>query len=385
MEWLEANFGIEGTSLNIWWRLAIIAAILIIAYLVDFIFNRILIPTIKRITDLTSAKWDDILLSEKVCKTFSALLPPIILTFALPFALKGQLEVIVSRLTLIYIVINVCRFLSVLVGAIFDLFKFKQQQRATSLKGICQTFQIVIWFIGIIIMISILIDKSPLYLITGLGAFATVMMLVFQDSIKGLVAGMQLSINDMVRTGDWIVMPNRNVDGVVTEISLTTVKVQNWDNTIMTVQPYALITETFQNWRGMSDGDGRRIARSVNVNMQSVRCCTESEFNKWRSENYLPETAILGVATNLEAFRNCIENYLRADARINKDMTLMVRELTAGPEGLPVQIYCFSCTKVWEEYEGIQSQLVEYCLARMKDFDLVAYQRSTGADKLLFA
>lgn len=382
-EWIERNIGVDNMSLNIWWRLAIIFGIILAAYLVDFILSKLIIPGIRKITSKTETQADDILLSDKVCKSFSAIIPPVILTFALPFALRGNVQLIIERLTLIYIVVNVCRFLSTLISAFHELFIYRGHEKAKSLKGLFQTIQVSVWFVGAVAMVGILVDKSPLILLGGLGAFATVMMLVFQDSIKGLVAGVQLSVNEMVRPGDWISMPSRNVDGVVTEITLSTVKVRNWDNTVMTIQPYALLTETFQNWKGMKESDGRRITRQVNIDIHSVRFCTKSELTEWKKNGYLPVDAKEGYATNLQAFRSYMENYLRHNKAINHEMTLMVRQLTGSSEGIPLQIYCFSKTKVWEEYEGVQSQLVEFMLSSMSHFGIYPFQRSSGADKLL--
>lgn len=383
-EWIERNIGVDNTTLNIWWRLAIVAGIVLAAYLVDFILSRLIVPAIRKITSKTETQADDILLSDKVCRSFSAIIPPIILTFALPFALRGTVQMVIERVTAVYIAINVCRFVTTFIGALHELFIYRGHEKARSLKGLFQTFQVVVWFFGAIAMVSVLINKSPLILLGSLGAFAAVMMLVFQDSIKGLVAGIQLSLNDMVRPGDWIVMSSRGVDGVVTEITLTTVKVQNWDNTIMTIQPYALITDTFQNWKGMSESDGRRISRSVNININSVRFCKMNEFQEWKRKGYLPSTATEETATNLEAFRGFFEQYLRSNAAINSSMTLMVRQLNATSEGIPLQIYCFSRSKVWEEYESLQSQLIEYMLSTMPRFGLYAFQRGSGTDELLF-
>ena len=382
-EWFEQNFGIDNVTLSIWVRLLIVLGIVLAAYLADFILSRIIIPSIRKITSKTETKVDDILLSDKVCRSFSAIIPPVILSFALPFALKGNVQIIMERLTLIYIIINVCRFLTTIISALHNLFVYKGHEKARSLKGLFQTFQVFIWLFGSIAMVSVLVARSPLILIGGLGAFATVMMLVFQDSIKGLVAGVQLSLNEMVRPGDWIVMPSRNVDGIVKEISLSTVKVQNWDNTIMTIQPYNLITETFQNWKGMQESGGRRICRSVNININSVRFCSLSEFTDWKKKGYLTPDAKEDSATNLEAFRNFLEQYLWNNPAINNEMTLMVRQLSATSEGVPVQIYCFSRTKVWKEYENVQSQLIEYMLATMSKFGIYVFQRSAGTDDLI--
>lgn len=376
-QWLYNNLGSDASALSGWMRLAIVAGIIIAAYLVDLLFTKLVTPLLQKIARRTTTQWDDILLSPAVCRSFAHILPPVILASALPFAMQGMLEEVVTRLMRMYIIYNVCYFVTTLMHAIFNIFMHEKHAKASSLKGILQTLQILVWIVSIILMISVLMDRSPLLLITGLGAAATVLMLVFQDSIKGLVAGVQLSMNDMVRVGDWICMPSRDVDGVVTEISLSTVKVRNWDNTILTIQPYALLTDTFQNWRGMSESDGRRFTRSVNVNMNSLRLLNAREVHQYQAQGWLPAAAQAGEATNLEAYRGCLYAYLCKHPEVNSQMTCMVRQLQASSEGIPVQVYAFSYTKVWEEYESLQSRIVEYMLALMPRFDISPYQRSS--------
>ncbi|MBP5346680.1 MAG: mechanosensitive ion channel, partial [Bacteroidales bacterium] len=205
-----------------------------------------------------------------------------------------------------------------------------------------------------------------------------VLMLVFQDSIKGLVASIQLMFNDMLEVGDWIVMTPRNVDGVVIEMTLTTIKVRNWDNTILTIPPYNMLTETFQNWRGMQESDGRRLRRTIQIDVRSVRFLTEKQAERWNIdiENHRP-------VTNLEVFRTDMYNYLKKSPDINPEMTLMVRQLPATDAGIPVELYAFTRTKVWEEYEEINARLVEYSFAILSKYGLVAYQRGGLNPELL--
>lgn len=360
IEWLNQNLGTNGSEMLWYWRLLIVLGIVALSFLVDLLFAHLIIPAIKRLTSRTETQLDDILLSQKVCNAFSNILPPIVLSFALPFALNGTLEMIAGRLCNAYIIICVIRFLCVVVGAFYNLFVYTRGEKARSLKGLAQTLQIILTVLGIILVISTLLDKSPMILISGLGAMAAVMMLVFQDSIKGLVAGIQLSFNDMLAHGDWISMPSRNVDGVVTDITLTTVKVQNWDNTILTIPPYTLVTETFQNWKGMQQSTGRRLSRQICIDVNTVRFLDKASGR-----------------TNLQQYREELYKYLQQHPAINADMTLMVRQLKAGTEGIPVEIYAFTRTKVWEEYEAIQAQLVEYALAILPEYGLRAYQRGS--------
>ena len=385
IEWISNNLGAQGSMLAWYWQCAIVVGVVLAAYLVDFIFVKAIIPTLRKITSKTNTQVDDILLSEKVVRSFSKILPPIILTFALPFVTQGTLELVIERLTVIYIIINVTRFLCILVGALFEALVSRGEEsgsrskaRMHSMKGLVQTIQIIFSAVAAILIISILLDKSPAYLISGLGAMAAVLMLVFQDSIKGLVASIQLMFNDMLEVGDWIVMTPRNVDGVVIEMTLTTIKVRNWDNTILTIPPYNMLTETFQNWRGMQESDGRRLRRTIQIDVSSVRFLTEKQAERWNIdiENHRP-------VTNLEVFRTDMYNYLKKSPDINPEMTLMVRQLPATDAGIPYELYAFTRTKVWEEYEEINARLVEYSFAILSKYGLVAYQRGGLNPELL--
>ncbi len=377
--WIETTFGISINEMDTWIRLGIILGIILFAYLVDLFFSKVIVPIIRKITLKTKAQWDDIFFDDAVCSTFSRILPALVMTAALPFAVDGGWGILVSRFTLIYIIVTTCRFATAIIRAIFNLFVHKKEEKAQSLGGIRQTFAIIIWIIGVILMAAVIIDRNPAYLLTGLGAAATILMLVFQDSIKGLVAGVQLSFQDMVRVGDWIEIPSRNANGVVTEITLNTIKVQNWDNTIATVPPYALMQESFLNWRGMQDSAGRRLNRSFNVDVHTIRFLTDKEISDCVAKHQLPADATKrgGTVTNLEAFRYTMEQHLRHSQDINADMTFMVRTLDMRSEGLPVELYAFSRTKDWIPYEHIQSQLVEFALASLSQFGLRAYQRGS--------
>lgn len=378
--WLTQSFNIDIDSLSLWSRVGIVATIFVIAYLVDLIFVKAIAPVIRRITSRTKAQWDDILLGDSVINAFSRMLPAIVLTAALPFVFEGGLlGVLVVRATIIYIILTACHFLNTIVEAVFGLFVHHKEERALSLAGIRQTFEIVIWIIGIINVIAVVIDKDPLRLLAGLGAAATVMMFVLQDSIKGLVAGIQLTFQDMLRVGDWIAMPSRDTDGVVTDITLNTVKVRNWDNTITTLPPYALLSESFRNWRGMRDSDGRRLTCRMRISVHSIRLLKAQEVQQYVTQQQLPAEALqrVGKVTNLEAFRFTMEQCLRQDADINPAMTLMLRHLEPVSEGIPVEIYAFSHSKEWIEYEHIKARILEYAHAILPQFGLQAYQRSS--------
>lgn len=379
-DWLVQTFDLDIESLSFWVRTAIVAGIFLLAYLVDLLFVKLVAPIIRRITMRTETELDDILLSDHVIGAFSRMLPAIILTAALPFVFDGGiLGILVARATIIYIIITACNFLDAIVQAIFGLFVHHKEDKALSLAGIRQTFEIIIWIIGIIMIIAIIIDRDPLHLLAGLGAAATVMMFVLQDTIKGLVAGIQLTFQDMLRVGDWISMPSRDTDGVVIEITLNTIKIRNWDNTITTLPPYSLLTESFRNWRGMKESDGRRFRCTLRVNVNTIALLTHDQVDDYIKRGQLPPAATdrRDTITNLEVFRYAMEQYMRQDVAVNNDMTLMVRHLPAGTEGVPIELYGFTYTKEWTEFESIQARLLEYAFAILPQFGLRAYQRSS--------
>ena len=266
-----------------------------------------------------------------------------------------------------------------------------------------QTGQGIAALICGILIVSILIGKSPAILLTGLGASAAVIMLVFRDSILDFVSGIQLSANDMLKVGDWITVPKYGADGSVIEVSLTTVKVQNWDNTIVTLPPYLLVSDSFQNWRGMQASGGRRVKRSVNLDMTSVKFCTPDMLARYRNidiiREYIDQTeqrveeynAAHGIRpgerkinglhqTNLGVFRAYLERYLRDEVPVNKGMTLMVRQLQPTETGLPMELYFFTDTVVWVDYERIQSDVFDHVLAVIPEFDLRVFQNPSGSD-----
>lgn len=355
-------------DLPLWWRLIIVTAIILISFLVKLIFEKVVIPVIRRIVRHTEADWDDILFADRTLFRFSSILTPVVLAIAVPFVLTGTAGMIVGRICQVYIIICVCRFFSAVIDAFYNIFQAAERTKASSLQGVRQTLKITVWFVGVILMISALMGRSPLYFITGLGASAAVLMLIFQDSIKGLVAGILLSYNDMLRTGDWISVPSRNVDGIVTEITLNTVKVRNWDNTILTIRPDTLISDTFQNWRGMQESAGRRINRTIHIDVHTVRFLTPDEQKRYP-----------GAETNLHAYRMALAEWLREHPLIQHNgLPVMVRQLPTADFGIPIQSYCFSRIKDWIQYEDIQAQVVEHMIAMLPEFNLLPYQRSGG-------
>ena len=241
--------------------------------------------------------------------------------------------------------------------------------------------KVVVICVGVILGISVLLDKEPSIILTGLGASAAIMMLVFKDSIMGLVAGVLINVYDMLRPGDWIVMEKHGVNGIVTEVTLNIVKIRNWDNTIVTVPTYALVSESFQNWRGMWDAGGRRISETINIDISSIRTCDENETEKFKAmAGDCPESPEL--ITNLFFFRYFMENYLKTHPLITPKPHLMVRQRPASAHGLPVEIYCFTTKTEWTAFEHVKAEIMEFAYASLGKFGLKAFQTPSGSDIL---
>ena len=381
----------------------ILVIILAIAFLGDAICKHVILTTVTRLVKKTKATWDDVVFDRKVMIYLSHLVAPIILYILLPLAISNAgLLTFILRICMIYIIAVFLKFISALLSALYHVYSEREQFRDRPLKGLLQTVQVILFFIGGIIIVSILIDKSPMVLLTGLGASAAVLMLVFKDSIMGFVSGIQLSANNMLKVGDWIEMPKYGADGTVIEVTLTTVKVRNWDNTITTVPPYALVSDSFQNWRGMQESGGRRIKRSIRIDMNSVKFCTPEMLAKYRKirllKDYIEETEKVveeynkehGIdnsvlvngrrQTNLGVFRAYLTNYLRSLPAVNQDLTCMVRQLQPTEQGIPLELYFFSSIKAWIPYEGVQADVFDHVLAIIPEFDLHVFQNPTGED-----
>lgn len=359
-----------------------IAAGILLLHFANLLCRRIFIPITNRITRSTQSKWDDILFSENVMISCCRMLPPILLHILLPrmFDTTGEIFFWTVKVLDIYITASAIRLAFAILNALYDLSNQNRNLKNRTLKGVFQMFKIIAICVGTIIIISIIIDKNPSNVLTGLGAMAAVLMLVFKDPIMGLVAGVQLSVNDMLRPGDWITLPKHDADGMVVEVTLTTVKVQNWDKTITTIPPYALVSESFQNWRGMFDSGGRRIKRSIYIDMNSVGFCTKEQIEKFMQKGWLVGLDSSEEIVNLTVLRNYIDIYLRNNPRVNKDMILMVRQLQPTAQGLPLELYFFSANTAWVAYEHLQADVFEHLIAMLPEFGIKAFQAPAGSD-----
>ena len=387
-------------------NLIVLLFIIGIALLANLICRKIILRVVAKSVKQTKATWDDIVFNHKVMVNVSRMVAPILIYIAIPIAFPehadSDLLDFLRRLCLIYIIAVFLRFISALFTAVYQVYSEREQYRDKPLKGLLQTAQVILFFIGAIIIISILINQSPMVLLTGLGASAAILMLVFKDSIMGFVSGIQLSANNMLKVGDWITMPKYGADGTVIEVTLNTVKVRNFDNTITTIPPYLLISDSFQNWQGMQESGGRRVKRSINIDMTSVRFCTPEMLEKYRKiqllTNYVEETervveeynkehdidnSVLVNGrrqTNLGVFRAYLTNYLRSLPTVNQEMTCMVRQLQPTETGIPLELYFFSANKVWVAYEGIQADVFDHVLAIIPEFGLRIFQNPSGED-----
>lgn len=374
-----------------------IAALCIVA---NFIAKRVVLRVISKAVRNNRYQWDNILLERKVFHRLSHFVPAIIIYY-FSSAFPAYQQAIANSVGIYVIVIGVV-VINTLLSAANDIYRTYEISKSRPIRGYIQVVKIFIYIIGGILVISNLLGKSPLILLSGIGALSAVIMLVFKDSLLGLVAGIQLSSNDMVRVGDWIEMPKYGADGDIIDISLNTVKVQNWDKTITTIPSYALISDSFKNWRGMQDAGGRRIKRSVYIDTSSIAFCTEDMIDRFKNIHYLSQyisdkekeierhnsgngintsSRVNGRAlTNIGVFRMYIQCYLQNHPQIHKDMTLMVRQLEPKETGLPLEIYAFVNDIRWAVYEGVQSDIFDHILAVAPEFGLRVFQQPSGND-----
>lgn len=375
-------------------RWVILLIIILFALTVDAVIRIGVARVLQQIVSRTKATWDDHIFNKDVIKRLCNFVTPTIIYILLPIAFSSTdgsndgMHLILERGVEVWMVIACIRFVNVLLKVLFDIAEQHPAWQGKPIKGLLQTGQGIVMGIGAILIVSILIDKSPTLLLTGLGASAAVLMLIFKDSILGLVAGVQLAANNMLKVGDWISMPSRGIDGEVEEVSLTTIKVRGWDKTLQTLPPYLLISEPFQNWQAMRSSGGRRIKRSLNVDMNSIRFADEAYIGQLRS-NEQSRALIEDIATqsdegetltNLDLFMRAMNNYLLHHPRVNPNMTIMVRQLQPSEWGLPIEVYCFSADVNWVPYENLQTEIISYVVAAAPLFGLRMYQAPSGRD-----
>ncbi len=376
-EQLFRQTGLTGSMLTFTSRMALALIILGAACLIYLLCHKLIVPLMVRIAEKTVVEWDDILLNEGTLRAASHIVPGLFVWMFLPdvFAVYNTVPEVLSRVTAFYVVL-----MSMRLGIAFiDSFKGFEGERRTALQQYFHTFcgvlKIGVIFISVIVMVAVVIGRSPLTLLAGLGATSAILMLVFKDTITGLVAGVRLTSNDMLHKGDWITVPKTEVNGIVEDITLTTVKVRNFDNTILTVSPLTLVDGSFQNWMSMRSGGGRRVKRMVYFDFRSVRLADDQMKERLTEKYGMKATEMKGNVVNMTLFRRYVERWIAARDDVNSEMMFFVRQLEATSTGLPMEFYFFLKQKDWKPYEHHLAEIMEYIYAIVDDFGLKIYQR----------
>ena len=381
MNGILIGWGIDPKIANTFDEMIIAALLVILATGLDYLCQAIFVGSMKKLAQHTHYQWDSLLLKRKVVHHLVHTIPGILVYALLPLAfIRGKgLLLLSQKICAVYIVFALLLAINGFILVFLDMYNMRQGNKNRPIKGFMQVLQVLLFFIGGIVIIAILIGKSPASLFAGLGASAAILMLVFKDTILGFVAGIQLSANDMLRPGDWITVPGSNANGIVQEITLNTVKIQNFDNTISTIPPYTLVSASFQNWRGMVESGGRRVMKSIFLDLNTIKFCTPDMLNTFRKEipllaDYKPDEGV--TPTNSQMFRVYVEKYLTSLPVVNTDLDLIISQLQSTEYGVPIQIYFFSRNKIWKEYERIQSDIFDHFFAMVPKFELKVYQYS---------
>lgn len=385
--------------------------ILLLALVVNFLIKRIVVKLIHKIAEKTPIKYDNIILKEKVILYITHLIPAAIIHMLMYLVFNDKVNYpfdyqyllgIVDNMIILYVYIILWLVFFALLNAFYEIYKGSAIAQRVDIKGFLQLIKVIISIFFVILIVSIIVDKKPGAILAAFGAVAVALIFVFKDTLLGFVAGIQIAANNMLKPGDWISMPDMNTDGTVLEIGLTTCKIQNWDKTISTVPTYTLVTKPFANWRGMEESGGRRIKRSLFIDLSSIKFCDKEMIAKFKNfhliKNYIESKEVeikkynakhslksdnkvnARRITNIGTFRKYIEHYLKDHPKLNKDLTLLVRQLQVTPNGLPLEIYVFSSDQRWAYYEAIQSDIFDHIFAIIHEFDLKLYQNPTGQD-----
>ena len=375
------DWGVDPKLANMFDETIIAVLMIGVSIGLDYLCQAIFVGGMKHYTKRAPHQWNTLLMKRRVVHHLIHILPGILVYFLLPLAFVRGKEILdfSQKICAVYIIAAILFTINGLLLVMLDVYNARDKQKNRPMKGFVQVLQVLLFFIGGIVIIAVLVNKSPMTLFAGLGASAAVLMLVFKDSILGFVAGVQLSANDMLRIGDWIQLPNGVANGTVEEITLNTVKIRNWDETISTVPPYTLVNNSFQNWRGMQESGGRRVNKNIYLDMTTLKFCTPEDLDAIRKNvplmaDYQPAEG--EVPPNSQLYRIYIERYLRSLPVVNQDMDLIISQKEPTTYGVPIQVYFFSRNKVWREYERIQSDIFDHLLAIVGKFDLKLYQYS---------
>lgn len=330
------------------------------------------------------SEWDDDLLNERMLRAMAQLAPALTVDWALPAFFTGQsgFPDWLGMLTSLYILWAVIHMITIFIGNLYNALARRDAMKVYAVKGIFQMLKLVTMGVGVVIGLSILLGKEPTAILAAIGASAAVLMLVFKDTILGLVASVQLTANSMLHRGDWIEADKYGVNGEVIDVSLTTVKIRNWDNSVATIPPYTLISDSFRNYQAMRDSGGRRVDRAILIDVNTVRFCTASEIEALAGKGLLDGLEINGAegVINLQLLRRYLERFISTDSRVNISMLHMVRQLAPTPTGLPLQLYFFTKQTAWKDFEAIQSDILDHVYAIVNEFGLAMFQSPAGTD-----
>lgn len=403
---LLVSWGLINDSSSLLDNFVILLLIILLTIGIDYVCRYFVLGMFRRLAEKTKNTLDDLIIERKIINKIIHIIPAILVYQLLPLAFPQE-EMpntlhILEKCCLVYAIAVSLRFINASLNLIHEIYSKKESLKNKPLKGFIQIIQVITFFIGMILIVSVAIDKSPVSLFAGLGASAAILMLVFKDTILGFVAGIQLSANNMLRAGDWITMNKYGADGTVIEVTLNAVKVRNFDNTITTIPPYALVSDAFQNWRGMQESSGRRVKRSINIDMNSVCFCTpemlekfrkialltdyidnkEDELHRYNEEHHIDSSVLVNGRrqTNLGVFRAYLQRYLSNLPTVSKELTCMVRHLQPTEKGIPIELYFFSANKDWIIYEGVQADVFDHVLAVIPEFGLNVFQDISGND-----
>ena len=368
--------------------------LMLLVLVINLTFRWGIIRGVHWVVSRTKVEWDNILFDDKVLKRLCGIVTPMVINLMLPLAIsalniqEAWLVSLLHKSVEIYVVVAFALFLNTLFKALFAIMVHRPAWHGKPLDGLLQIVQVVIALVAIILIIAILIERSPAGLLTGLGASAAVISFIFKDTLMGLVAGVQLSANNMLKVGDWIEMPSRGIDGMVEEVSLTTIKVRAWNNTVQTIAPYLLVSEPFYNWQAMRDTGGRRVKRSINIDMTSVHLMSSGDVEELkRDETIAHSLAKISTTTeegwsvtNLDLYMRVINHYIDSHPRVNHTMIAMVRQLQPNEWGLPVELYFFTKDVNWVPYEHLQAEVISYIIALAPRFGIRLYQAPSGQD-----
>ncbi len=395
------GYGMDGEFANYLFYILLAAFVALISFTANLITKKVILKLLAHYIRNNRFKWDTIMLERRVFQRMSHIVPAIII-YAFASAFPDSVESKIYIGVTVYIILMAMFVISSFLNSVNDIYNNFEISKTRPIKGYIQVVKIFIFVIGGVLIIAEIIGQNPLVLLGGIGALSAVILLIFQDAILGLVAGIQLSSNDMVRVGDWIEMSNYGADGYVIDISLNTVKVQNFDKTITTIPTYKLVSDSFKNWRGMVETGGRRIKRSVFIDTSSISFCTDEMIDEFKKIHYLKDYIIERQKeieeynkkndidasikvngrrlTNIGVFRVYVSNYIKNHPGINKKMIQMVRQLPPKEYGLPIEIYAFTKTTNWVKYESIQADVFDHILAVVPEFGLKVFQNPTGYD-----